>query len=88
MIPSSLFKAAETVNTNLGARTHRHLFVTNRLTVSVTGGGDNVWEQRKLEARKMLENAAESPPSSARIVGRGVPDALLIVENKPTPLWT
>jgi hypothetical protein len=26
---------------------------------------DNVWEQKKLEARKMLENAAESPVSSA-----------------------
>jgi hypothetical protein len=31
---------------------------------------DNVWEQKKLEARKMLENAAESPASSARFVGR------------------
>jgi hypothetical protein len=26
---------------------------------------DNVWEQEKLEARKILENAAESPASSA-----------------------
>jgi len=26
---------------------------------------DSVWEQEKLEARKMLENAAESPASSA-----------------------
>ena len=42
-------------------------------TVCVSGGGagvDSVWEQRKLEARKMLENAAESPASSARFVGR------------------
>ena len=31
---------------------------------------DNAWEQEKLEARKMLENAAESPASSARFVGR------------------
>ena len=41
-------------------------------TVCVTGigaGVDNVWEQKKLEARKMLENAAESPASSARFVG-------------------
>jgi len=41
------------------------------LTVCVTGGGadvDNDWEQEKLEARKMIENAAESPPSSARCV--------------------
>jgi hypothetical protein len=33
-------------------------------------GVDNAWEQEKLEARKMLENAAESPASSARFVGR------------------
>ena len=39
-----------------------------RPTVSVTGGGAGVnsaWEQRKLEARKMLENGVESPASSA-----------------------
>jgi hypothetical protein len=30
---------------------------------------DSAWEQEKLEARKMLENAAESPASSARFVG-------------------
>jgi hypothetical protein len=30
---------------------------------------DSVREQEKLEARKMLENAAESPASSARFVG-------------------
>ena len=29
---------------------------------------DSAWEQEKLEARKMLENAAESHPSSARFV--------------------
>jgi len=41
------------------------------LTVCVTGAGagvDSVWEQEKLEARKMLENAVESPASSARFV--------------------
>jgi len=41
-------------------------------TVCVTGAGagvDSVWEQKKLEARKMLENAADSPASSARFVG-------------------
>jgi len=31
----------------------------------VWAGVDNAWEQEKLEARKMLENAAESPPSGA-----------------------
>jgi hypothetical protein len=37
-------------------------------TDCVTGAGagvDSVWEQKKLEAKKMLENAAESPASSA-----------------------
>jgi len=37
----------------------------------VTGAGtgwDSVWEQKKLEAGKILENAAESPASSARRV--------------------
>jgi len=45
----------------------------SRLTVCVTGAGagvDSVWEQKKLEARKMLEKRAESPASSARFVGR------------------
>jgi hypothetical protein len=45
----------------------------NGLTVCVTGAGagvDNVREQKKHEARKMFENAAESPASSARCVGR------------------
>jgi hypothetical protein len=27
-------------------------------------GADSAWEQEKLEARKMFENAAESPASS------------------------
>jgi hypothetical protein len=45
----------------------------SRLTVCVTGAGagvDSAWEQKKLEARKMLENAAESPPSTAHFVSR------------------
>ena len=33
-------------------------------------GVDSVWEQEKLEARKMLENAAESHTSGARFVSR------------------
>jgi hypothetical protein len=39
-----------------------------RPTAGVTGAGagvDSAGEQEKLEARKMLENAAESPASSA-----------------------
>jgi hypothetical protein len=31
---------------------------------------DSAWEQKKLEARKMLENAAESHTSGARFVSR------------------
>jgi len=41
------------------------------LTVCVTcvwAGVDSVWEQEKLEARKMPENAAESHTSGARFV--------------------
>ena len=48
-------------------------------TVCVTGAGagvDSAWEPRKLEARKMLENAAESPASSAR----GVSPVLAITQ--------
>ena len=43
------------------------------LTVCVTcvwAGVDNAWEQGKLEARKMLENAADSHTSGARFVSR------------------
>jgi len=42
-------------------------------TVCAPGAGvgvDSAWEQEKHEARKMLVNAAESPASSARCVGR------------------
>jgi hypothetical protein len=44
------------------------------LTVCVTcvwAGVDSAWEQEKLEARKMLENAAESHTSGARCVRCG-----------------
>jgi hypothetical protein len=34
----------------------------------VWAGVDSAWEQEKLEARKMLENAAESHTSGARFV--------------------
>jgi hypothetical protein len=49
---------------------HNQSFVG--LTVCVTGAGagvDKIWEQKKIEARKLFENAAESPASSARCVG-------------------
>jgi len=49
------------------------LKILKRPTVCVTGAGagvDSVWEQKKTEARKMPENAAESPASSARFVRR------------------
>ena len=40
---------------------------------------DNAWEQEKPEARKMLENAAESHTSGARFVGQPacLPERLL-----------
>ena len=47
------------------------LFGVSLPTVCVTGAGvgvDSAWKQEKLEARKMLENAAESPASSACFV--------------------
>jgi len=50
-----------------------------RLTVCVTcvwAGVDSLWEQEKLEARKILENAAESHTSGARFVGRILWDEL------------
>ncbi len=43
------------------------------LTVCVTcvwAGVDSVWEQENAEARKILENAAESHTSGARFVGQ------------------
>jgi hypothetical protein len=48
-------------------------------TVSVTGvwaGVDSAWEQGKLEAWKMLENATDSHTSGARFVS-----LLLTLEN-------
>jgi len=47
--------------------------IPSGLTVCITcvwAGVDSAWEQEKLEARKMLENAAESHTSGARFVGR------------------
>jgi len=41
---------------------------------------DSVWEQEKLEARKMLENAAESHTSGARFVSP-------LFEQMTLPLW-
>jgi len=38
----------------------------------VWAGVDSAWEQEKPEARKMLENAAESHTSGARFVGQCV----------------
>ena len=54
-------------------------------TVCVTGAGagvDSAWEQKKLEARKLLENAAESPASSARCVRRFL--SIFYVQNLHT----
>jgi len=43
----------------------------NDLRYREQDGVDSAWEQRKLEARKMLENAAESHTSGARFVRCG-----------------
>jgi len=53
-----------------------------------TGAGagvDNAWEQEKLEARKMLENAAESHTSGARFVRRRHLDAASSFLRSPLP---
>jgi hypothetical protein len=62
---------------------NRELFL-HALTLQVIGTGagagvDSVWEQKKLEARKMPVNRADSPASSARFVGwRFVQDTKLL----------
>jgi hypothetical protein len=53
---------------------HKKSIFGNPLTTAVIGtcvwaGVDSVWEQENAEARKMLENAAESHTSGARFVG-------------------
>jgi len=62
------------------------------LTGAVIGTGagadvDNAWEQRKLEARKLLENAAESPASSARFVSPLFDLEGKIIFLDATPMW-
>jgi len=54
----------ESVNAHIECKTRPTVCVTR-----VWAGVDNAWEQEKLEARKMLENAAESHTSGARFVG-------------------
>ena len=55
------------------------------LTVGVTrwwAGVDSAWEQEKLEARKMLENAADSHMSSARFVGLLISARTLLIFHR------
>jgi len=52
----------------------------------VWAGVDSLWGQEKLEARKMLENAAESHTSGARGVGRRLLCKTRLL--KKTPLLT
>ena len=59
----------------------------SRLTVCVSGvwaGEENVREQKKLEARKLLENGDESHTSTARFVRRthGTQDTKLENQNR------
>jgi len=42
------------------------------------GRVDSVWEQKKLEARKLLENGTESPSSRAHFVRRDLSKKKLI----------
>jgi hypothetical protein len=44
------------------------ILITKRLSGSVGVGVDNVWKQRKFEARKMLENGDEYHMSGTRFV--------------------
>jgi hypothetical protein len=49
------------------------LFSPQRPTVCITDSGagvDSAWKQKKFEARKMLENAADSHASDSCFVGR------------------
>jgi len=48
--------------------TRRYVALDIHKHYCVVAGVDSVWEQKKPEARKMLENAAESPASSTRCV--------------------
>jgi hypothetical protein len=51
----------------------------------VWAGADSAWEQKKLEVRKMLENAAESHVSGARFVGQParLPERWVLNSTKP-----
>jgi len=51
----------------------------------VWAGVDSVWEQEKLEARKMFENAAESHTSGARFVGQPAACQNLCRKLEPQP---
>ena len=54
-----------------------------RSTVCVSGfwaGVDSLWEQENAEARKMLENAAESHTSGARFVGWRCLEIVIIIQ--------
>jgi hypothetical protein len=74
-IASHLSQQARGVDTNFQFRAfcpkNKKKKSPSRLTACVTcvwAGVDHAWEQEKLEARKMLENAAESHTSGARCV--------------------
>ena len=66
--------------------THKKSIFGKPLTTAVIGtcvwaGVDSAWEQENAEARKMLENAADSHTSGARFVS-----PLLCFTNEPK-LW-
>jgi hypothetical protein len=51
-------------------------------------GVDSAWEQENAEARKMLENAAESHTSGARFVGQfyGIKTTFKLSNTTSTPV--
>ena len=64
--------------------------MTCRPTVCVTcvwAGVDSAWEQKKLEARKILENAAESHTSGARFVRHVLLISLFFVLRHQTDVF-
>ena len=65
----------------------RAFYFVKETTVCVSGRRvrTNFGEQRKLEAWKMLENGADSPPSTARFVGQPLWTRDTLIEKTPLP---
>jgi hypothetical protein len=46
-----------------------HCFAPNGLRYPLVGGWDSTWKQKNIQARKILENGAESHQSGGRVKG-------------------